>query len=143
MYPCSLWNLLKLEIKPLFWLVCTSCFLSVYTCSWFVYMSLYLFMYIMNVYMLVYWLCTYRHFCLLYYEINSWNSYLICKALNWLWTHARIRSWNKPELTNEGKKSSSTVIHKSGDTCYYIGRRPMCRKMKQYHLKLFFPNMWW
>ena len=24
--------------------------------------------------MLVYWLCTGRHFCLLYYEINSWNS---------------------------------------------------------------------
>ena len=30
---------------------------------------------IMNVYMLVYWLCTESHFCLLYYEINSWNSW--------------------------------------------------------------------
>ena len=41
-----------------FWLVCTSRFLFVYTCTWFVYKSLYLFMYNECIYvslLTVYW----------------------------------------------------------------------------------------
>ena len=75
------YEILKLRKKTLFWLVCPSRFLFVYTCSWFVDMSLYVC--IMNVYMFVYWLYTERHFCLLYSVINSWNSYTTsqCKCL--------------------------------------------------------------
>ena len=105
---------LNLEKKTLFWLVCPSRFLFVYTCSWFVDMSLYVC--IMNVYMFVYWLYTERHFCLLYSVINSWNSYTTsqCKCLV---TYVRYSS------TLVYNTSSETVIQIV--LHFYLGRLEM------------------
>ena len=65
MYPCSLWNPLKLENAP------HAFFLYIHVVDLFICHCIYLC--IVNVYMLVYLLCTERHFCLLFYEINSWT----------------------------------------------------------------------
>ena len=57
MYPCSLWNPLKLK-KNFILISMHLTLLFVYTCSWFVYMALYSFMYNECIYvslLTVYW----------------------------------------------------------------------------------------
>ena len=89
----------EIRKKPLFWLVCTSRFLFVYTCSWFVYMSLYLFMYNECIYvslLTVYWEP--------YLPIVLWNKLLklfkyVCgksRTVNLRWKNSIIR----PEQRN-------------------------------------------
>ena len=86
--------------------------LALYVCIYMQLIGCYVIVFIMNAYMFVYCLYTERHFCLLYSEINSCNSFTIIslqKAATWNPLHKCLGYNIDTLLWLDGSRSFSSV----------------------------------